>query len=233
MNSMAERPKAKDLVEFHMINDEYQVRMRETHEILGHSWLVYMEQHMDPIAKRWRVILGTIIDLIPKWREMADNAEVVLGSGNMIDHEPFYRIINSVNWPNPDATSFAVVTRELTGLMTRISHLIKDDANRSAEDAAAMDLELIHHGIIPNGSEKGEASTSQQSKKLALEPTSEERVLDDNEVELQYEIDNIESSGEELQKEIDNIEPRGEELQKEIDNIESNLRDPARSDEDE
>ena len=51
---------------------------------------------------------------------MANNAEVVLGSGNMVDHEPLYKIIKQVNWANPDPGSFAILIKELTGLMAMV-----------------------------------------------------------------------------------------------------------------
>ena len=143
--NMAENaPTAKSLAEFRAINDDYQQKIQSTHEKMGKAWPTYMEQHRDPIAKRRRCFLGTIVDLFPMWREMENNAEVVLGSGNMVEQEPLYRIINSVNWPNPDSSSFAILIQKLNNIMTRVGEIIDKEVKLSVDDAAAMGREIAH-----------------------------------------------------------------------------------------
>ena len=175
----------KSMSEFRRISDEYDIRMRETHETLGYAWLVYMEKHREPIAKRRREIMGTMIDLIPRWREMADHASVVLGTGNMLEHQPLHRIINHVNWPDPDPGSFAVITMELTRLMSSVGKQIDNDAKRAAEDAAKMELELIQHGIMEEDRESAEADDVDVTDNHFLETESQQHGKDTEKGEFQ------------------------------------------------
>ena len=145
---MAEGGKAKSLADFRRINSEYQERLKSTHEEIGRTWLTFMEQGSDPIASRRRIAMGRIIDLVPVWREMANQSEVVLGSGEMLNHAPLYKLINGVNWPNPDPRSFAVIAGELLNLMSRVSTQIAEDADKSTLDAEKMVQELQQHGIL-------------------------------------------------------------------------------------
>ena len=156
-----EAPIAKSLAEFRAINEDYHRKIQSTHEKMGKAWLTYMEQHRDPIAKRRRCFLGTIVDLFPMWREMENNAEVVLGSGNMVEQEPLYRIINSVNWPNPDPSSFAILIQKLNNMMTRVGEIIDNEVQLSVEDAAAMGREIAHLDVptIEDNEEKDEPTS--------------------------------------------------------------------------
>ena len=144
---MAEGGKAKAMEDFERISSDYKEKLKTTHEELGRAWMIYMDTHHDSIASRRRKVMGRIIDLIPIWRELADNSEVVLGSGNMIDHSPLYKLINGVHWPDPDPRSFAVLTMELLNLMSRVSQQLDEDAEISVRDANLMIRELQQNGI--------------------------------------------------------------------------------------
>ena len=68
----------------------------------------------------------------------------------MVDQEPLYKLINQVNWPNPDPISYTILTDELSRLMTMVENIIDDDARMAARDALQMEAELLRHGLIPN-----------------------------------------------------------------------------------
>ena len=166
-----EQPTARPIEDFRAINEAFQSRTKITHETIGRAWLVYMEHHRDPISKRRREILGSIIDLIPQWRELASSAEVVLGKGDMVEHEPLYRLINSVNWPNPDPVSYTMITNELTRLMDMVEKLIDDDTRLSARDASRMQLELLHHGLLPAKVDEDVKYSEEEAAAMDLDPS--------------------------------------------------------------
>ena len=189
LNMEGAAPMAKNLADFRAINDDYQSKLQSTHETMGKACLAYMEQHREPRAKRRRVLLGTIVDLLPIWREMENNAEVVLGSGSMAEQEPLYKIINSVNWPNPDSGSFAILTNKLTEMMVRVGEIIEEDAQLSAEDAAAMGREIAHLGAFPmvHIEENGESSSG---KEISLpEPNTTSDNGEANSQQVSHDID--------------------------------------------
>ena len=78
---------------------------------------------------------------------MANNAEVVLGSGSMLHHEPFHYLINDIDWTNPTRYDCATLTSELVDLVA---------ADDSTSDCSEMDEILIERGIKPGSSDDEE-----------------------------------------------------------------------------
>ena len=134
--------------------------MQKTHSVMGEAWLKFMEDHRAPIAKRRREVLGVLTDLLPELREMADNSEVVLGSGSPMEHEPLHIIINKVNWPAPRPADFCRVTKELLNLMQRVGRQIQDDANLTGEEAEML-AQMLSQYLHTFGSENTQQETSE------------------------------------------------------------------------
>ena len=168
---------SKSLDDFQVISREYDRKMQKTHLEMGQAWLQFMEDHRAPIAKRRREVLGVLMDLIPTWREMVDNAEVVLGCGSPLDHDPLYMIINKVNWPAPSPGDFTLVTKELISLMQRVGRLIDEDAKRSSHEAEVME-EMLAQYIYTFGKDEvgsgGVPPTEVCSSKMAGEHDSDD-----------------------------------------------------------
>ena len=202
---MAEGGKAKSLADFRRINSDYQERLKSTHEEIGRTWLTFMEQGSDPIASQRRIAMGKIIDLVPVWREMANQSEVVLGSGEMLNHAPLYRLINGVNWPNPDPRSFAVIAGELLSLMSRVSTQIAEDAEKSSHDAEMMVQELRQHGILLEGeadANQDDPTSDQSTQKMEKQGPSADPVEDllEGEADADQDVPTSDLSGQEMEK---------------------------------
>ena len=87
---------------------------------------------------------------------MANNAEVVLGSGSMLHHEPFHYLINDIDWINPTRYDCATLASELVDLVKITSDRINKAADDSTSDCSEMDEILIERGIKPGSSDDEE-----------------------------------------------------------------------------
>ena len=154
---------SKSLADFQVISEAYEKKMEETHIEMGQAWLKFMEDDHSPIDKRRREVLGVLIDLIPAWREMTDNAEVVLGCGSPLDHDPPYMTINKVNWPAPSPGDFNLVTKELIALMQRVGRLIDEDAKRTSREAEVLE-EMLSKYVHIFGKEENRSDGSSPSE---------------------------------------------------------------------
>ena len=153
-----------DQDDFNVISSQYKACLEKTSMDIGRSWFRYMGKENACKEKRRRYVLQALLGSVQAWRYMADCSEVVLGSWEMIDHEPLYKLINRINWSSPDSEGFSVLTKELNRLMKRVSKQVHDSALAARNEVAMMEIELIERGILAPDSDDDLDSTADSSE---------------------------------------------------------------------
>ena len=147
------------------LNDEFGTRLDSSKEEISRAMFKYSQKDKTNVFKRRRDVLKVLMKLVQSWREMSDNTEVVLGTGEQIDHEPLHKLINMINWSRPSSGAFALFTKELTGLMQRVNDHFETEAKQTANDVDEMERELIKRGLLQ--------ATSDSDTELLIPPFQE------------------------------------------------------------
>ena len=138
----------QDTIDFKAISKDYEARIERTHIEMGKMWFIYMDKQKAGPEKRRRMVLTAILSNIQGWGEMVNNAEVVLGSGEMVDQEPIHLLVDRLNWADPNSESFSVLIRELDTLMTRVGKQVDTAAKRARVEVNEMVEELIARNLL-------------------------------------------------------------------------------------
>ena len=161
-DNMAESVRTEnDSEDFNVISKQYKECMEKTSIDIGKSWFRYMGKENAAKEKRRRHVLQTLPGCVHSWRYMADCSEVVLGSWEMLEHEPLYLIVNKINWADPDSDGFSLLTKELNSLMNRVSKQIHDAATKARDEVIMMEIELLERGLLKPDSKDDSFSTSE------------------------------------------------------------------------
>ena len=89
--------KDNEMADSKRLNDEFGSRLDSSKEEISRAMFKYSQKDKTNVYKRRRDVLKILMKLVQSWREMSDNTEVVLGSGEQIDHEPLHKLINMIN----------------------------------------------------------------------------------------------------------------------------------------
>ena len=138
---MANAVSHSDMDEFNVIVADYETRVHVTYEVYREAFTKYIRVSDASLSQRRREVMSSTLDCIKYWREMADNSSVVLGDGEMVDHEPLYMIINNVNWTSPSEFNVSYLNEELSQLMRKVN----DQINKWVDDNAADRLDVIQY----------------------------------------------------------------------------------------
>ena len=138
---MANAVSDSDMDDFNVIVADYENRVHVTYEVYREAFTKYIRVNDASLSQRRREVMSSTLDCIKYWREMADNSSVVLGDGDMVDHEPLYMIINNVNWTSPSEFNVSYLNEELSQLMRKVN----DQINKWVDDNAADRLDVIQY----------------------------------------------------------------------------------------
>ena len=136
-----------DAEDFQFIVTDYENRLHTTYEVFRNSYGKYIQVNRASLDERRREALNSILDCIKYWREMVDNANVVLGSGDMVQHLPIETLVHSVNWESPKSANITALNFELTSLMQQVNVQINAWVDENAQENQALIDELIEKGI--------------------------------------------------------------------------------------